>query len=76
MKDDVAEDEVGEAALQTDAAELILVGRINLKYKASCEKEGSDAGDESGQEGVEGESTDQTAVGQVHDDHVNEVSVD
>jgi len=35
VKDGVAEDEVGEAALQTDAAGMILVGRINLKYKAS-----------------------------------------
>jgi hypothetical protein len=30
VEDDVAEDEVGEAAFRTDAAELVLVGRINL----------------------------------------------
>jgi hypothetical protein len=30
VEDDVAKDEVGEAAFRTDAAELILVGRINL----------------------------------------------
>merc|ERR1739844_494103 len=79
VKNDMGEDEVGEASLSADAVELVLVVRVHLETETDAEHEGSHAADEASEEGVEGEGSDQAHVHELKDpgeENVGEVRVD
>ena len=79
MQDDVGEDEVCKAPLWWNALEGGLVLRVDLKPEADTEDEWPHAGDESRQEGIEGEGSDQATVQELYDpgqEHVGKVGVD
>jgi len=73
VQNDVSEDEVSKATLRTDGAELDFVLRIDLKTETDTEHKGGDTRDESREEGVEGEGTDQAAIDELEDSSEEDV---
>lgn len=63
----VGKDKVCEGSLGGDVPELALVLRVGLHAQAHCQYKGTDAGDESGEERVEGERTDEGTVRELYD---------
>ena len=79
MEDDAGEEEVGEGSFGSDAVEIGFVQRIALNAQTSAQDEGSHAGDEARQEGVEGKGADEAAINELHharDQDVAQVGVD
>ena len=74
----MCEYKIGKCSFRTDSFELALVLRVNLKSQADTKNEATDARNKAGQKGVEGESTNETAVDKLNDtgqEHVGQVSV-